>query len=311
MSDPITINKLQDSAAGRAIEAVKAASGTLDQFSEFTTSLVRDIFKTVITASIDQLEAYADLVSKVSLSLADYEAKIIGAGADLDKRARSYADGVVLPVYGKLDGSGNPPKITDASGALITVPDNVQLDITKLDDFKLVFDGITVTILAVQKTIADVLIDPTTAPKIKNQDLSDFCKARLKRDVKKSYDQLVTILKLGMQKIVVTEGEIRTSITFHVDSTDSDSKTSSDSTTDYEQRSRSFGAGLRIGGTFGKITGSLAMGYGSSRFNSKLKVNVVNESKTAVTNTSTDITGSVLLRFKSDYFPSFDAAAPV
>lgn len=302
MSDPITINKLQDSAAGRAIDAVKAASGTLDQFSDFTTSLVRDVFKTVITASIDQLEAYADLVSKVSLSLADYEAKLIGSGAELDKRARSYADQVVLPVYGKPDGSGNAPKITDSAGALITTPPTVELALAKIDDFKLVFDGITVAVgsPAVEKTIADVLTDATTAPKITNQNLSDFCKAKLKRDVKKSYDQLVTILKLGMQKIVVTEGEIRTSITFHVDSSDSDSKTSSDSTTDYEQRSRSFGAGLRVGGTFGKITGSLAMGYGSSRFNSKLKVNVVNEAKTAVTNTSTDITGSVLIRFKSD-----------
>jgi hypothetical protein len=308
MSDPITINKLQDSAAGRAMEAVQAASGTLDQFSDFTTSLVRDIFKTVITASIDQLEAYADLVSKVSLSLADYESKVLGA--DLDKRARAYADQVVLPVYGKLV-SGNPPKITNVGDTGVTAG-NTDLELSKLEEFKAVFDGVIIG-TSPEKSIesSGVILTPTTTPAISNQDLSDFCKAKLRRDVKKSYDQLVTILKLGMQKIVVTEGEIRTSITFHVDSTDSDTKNTSDSTTDYEQRSRSFGAGLKVGGTFGKISGSLAMGYNSSRFNSKLKVNVVNESKTAVTNTSTDITGSVLIKFKSDYFPSFDPTQPV
>src|SRR5215813_13595372 len=95
MSDALQISKLEDSAAGRALQA--ATQAPLSNFVEFTSSLVSNVLDTLVDNSIKQTRAYADLVAAVAGTVTDFEAKAIG---DIDQAALKYLNDVVLVPYG-------------------------------------------------------------------------------------------------------------------------------------------------------------------------------------------------------------------
>ncbi len=71
---------IETSATSQAVETYKAAAeGVLPLFVDFTSSLIDNIFETIVGSSLKQLEAYADLVSKVAGGLAAYDHRVLGA----------------------------------------------------------------------------------------------------------------------------------------------------------------------------------------------------------------------------------------
>src|SRR5947199_2466465 len=146
---PLQINKLEDSAAGRAIAAVNNAAGILHEFVDFTSDLVRNVFKTMIDSSIEQFEAYADLVAKVSGTVAEYEYKSLGG--DTGAAALKYINEVVLPAFGAV-ASSNPvnPTLNAAPSStpsnLTFTPATISFDPNKLADLDGSFANITATV---------------------------------------------------------------------------------------------------------------------------------------------------------------------
>lgn len=305
--DPLHLNQLESSATGRAIDAVIKGQVVLDTFVDFTTDLVRNVVQTVVQSSMDQLQAYAELVANVSGTLADYEQRMF---PDVDGESVKYINGYIKPNFGDV--------VNWTADVTQTGTTAVALDPTKIADFKQVFSGLVVNFkqngasAVADHSIGDIITEvaaTTTAPAtatIIPADLFEFARAKIKRDIKASYDKLVMVLKIGMQKIVITDGKIYTKLTFHVGGADTDALQSSSTQVDYSARSSGWGVGLS-GSIMRKAFGlGFNGGYSSSRSNSTLKVNVVNEQKSAVTTLDVDITGGVELRFRSDYFPSFD-----
>jgi hypothetical protein len=270
-------------------------------FVEFTTDLVKGVYRTIVEASMEQLSAYADFVSKVAKSLDNYQTEILGDDDQQEIKAYDY----IKQVLGFTD--------SQMGNATDTTPiDTNELELTEEKATFLLqhFLGVTVT-----KTTSppsdtaypmDHYFENTTPKKIKLGDLKAFVIELLKKGVKESYDLIKTILKIGMQKVVVTSGEIHTKLTFHVDASDTYEKTASD----YNQKSSSWGVGggiSAIKGPAGKtisklIGGSISGGYSSS----KLSVSVVNEKSTAATNITIDILGEVRILFKTETFPSIE-----
>lgn len=338
----VDINKLEDSAAGRALELISATN--LNKFVDFTSGLVREVFKTVIHSTLEQLEAYADLVATVSGTLADYEEKAFG---DVNVTAVDYLNSVVLPSFAlPAASSTSAPQVTRTVGsdnAVTFSPATISFDPTKKTELIAFFSGINAEVKSLPSTTTNpsqaltlggpatfesLLVETTSALpstpstlEMSTDNLHAFAVARLRRDLKLSYEKLVTLLKLGMQKIVVTEGRINTSLTFHVASTDTDERKVSTREEDLSQRAFNWavGGGLwgskTLSGTIKGMVLSKSSGYsfsgsvGSSQSQVSLDVKTVNENSTAVTTLSFDITGALELKFRSDYFPSFDPTA--
>lgn len=252
-------------------------------FVDFTVSLVRGVYEVIVEASIDQLKAYADFVNSVAKTLDQYQIDVVGKdSAEEKEKADSYIEEVL--------------------GFDIDV-DPVTLTKEQQESLKEHFSGI---INEEKKTIEEMIKDN----KITLDDLRDFVIEKLKENAKDSYNLMVTILKIGMQKVVVTNGQIRTKLTFHVDATDTYSKTSDE----YNTKSRNWGirGGVRgrygISGKFAEVTmgkfigGGISGGYGSQ----KLNVKVVNEKSTAATNVTVDIIGEVNIFFRTETFPTVE-----
>jgi hypothetical protein len=122
--------------------------------------------------------------------------------------------------------------------------------------------------------------------------LREFALQIVKKNAGDAYDLLVTLLKLGMQKIVVTNGHILTKLTFHVDAQSSQS--SSVTNVNFQE-----GVGV---GWFGGIFQTISAGGVGAL--TTVNVNVVNERSASAANLSVDIIGEVLIEFKTDSFPA-------
>jgi len=342
-SSPIQLNKLENSAAGRAMAAVGNLSATLTQFTDFTADLVHDVFKVVVDSTMEQLEAYADLVAKVSGSLAQYEDRMLGNATTQKQKALDYINQIIIKEF--CPSTQAPLTMADVDSASATL----LFDPPKVTALRTLMAGVQATIKvselpndsaakkddpSYEKPVSptgealvqfDEALRTIATPEewsIVVPHLHAFALAKLKKDVKASYDRLVVLLKLGLQKVVVTDGEISTSLTFHTDSTDSDEFNTSNVESEVDTRSRGFTVALgaagnrRRSGPLGQsiinrsLGGSISGSGGMSRVRSKLKVNVVNEKKVAITNLSVDITGRVMLRFRTDFFPLIDVNAP-
>lgn len=276
-----------------------AAASQLEKigFVDFTVDLVKGVYEVIVKASMDQLKAYADLVNQVSKDLHIYQADMIGAdnSSELSAKVTSY----IKEVLGLTLATATPPATT-----YTLLPE-------KAEELKTHFSGIEITEGTATKHFGDAeILVPATAPAvgytISVDHLNAFVEAKLKAGVKNSQDLLKTILKLGMQKVVVTNGEIMTKLTFHVDAADLSSTESQ--TSNQNASGWGIGGGVSAGGGFlgkiiaGAVSGSLSGGY-SSR---KLSVSVINEKSSTATNIQIDILGLVRILFRTETFPSVD-----
>lgn len=317
---PLQINQYENAAISRANAQLGHFDATATSFVGFTTHLLHDVFEILLDSTIEQLEAYADLVANVSGSLAAYEVRMVGNDAAFKERAIQYINDVITPSFadpnsiGAVVVEGPPETFTPASFAF---------DPSKIEAARTAFTGVIVTDPPPGGTFDDLL---GTGNTMTMANMVALVIAKLKQDVKASYDKLATILKIGMQKLVVTDGEVKTSLTWHVDATDTDEIASQNIDQSFDQRAVNWNvsrvatrstslAGQLFGMTLGRARGAVTTaGAGGSRTRTELKVQVVNEKKTAVTHLNVDITESVTVRFKSETFPPFDPAtvpAPV
>lgn len=290
---------------------LKSTSGALKQigFVEFTTDLVKNVYSVIVESSMDQLKNYADFVKSVSQPLGDYQ-KSLGlklngniltlhdsGNETLLKNCENYAVNVLnlTPVMS----SGATPIIekyrlegTDVSAAL-DKRNAIFADLSGFDDNGEDAGG---DINSYLPSVADMDTNSELIEVDKKKGIDRLIALKLLSAAENEYNLLITILKIGMQKIVVDKGLIATKLTFHVDATESASFASSD----LEVKSKSFGLTGGISGGTKKFGGRLSGAYNSS----KLSVSVVNEKSSAVANMSADIVGEVRIEFRTESFPS-------
>lgn len=259
-------------------------------FVEFTSDMVRNVYSIIVTSSMDQLRAYADFVQQVAKTLTEYQDEVVGTGTAQEVTADSYIKDVL----------GLTPAIS------------ITLSADQIQALKEHFGGVTSTTTPV--TIADAITvtvptDPDSGGNISLENLRKFVIEKLRANATDSYELMKTILKIGMQKIVVADGEIASKLTFHVDSSDVQMASSYE----YTEKASSWGVRANLLGRFGGSSGSVA-GVAFGKFIGgtisggyaarKINVVVVNEVSTAAVNLRIDIIGSVRIGFRTETFPA-------
>ena len=262
---------------------IKGALDTLTSvnrigFTQFTSGLINGVFTTIVNSAINQMSAYANLVSSVSKSLADFTADVLGPNQE-------NVIFVIKNDFGLTISSGNAPSVT-----------------LNEDQFNNVTSALKDVVVA-NKSITEATNLPALSgtPKtstITLAKLQPFVAAKISAEAESKYNLLRTLLQLGMQKVVVDKGHIRTKLTFSIDAANSESK----KTKELDRNSSSSGiAGGIIGGAGGQ--GGVLGGIGGFDSDKSLSVSVVNERSSSATNLSADIIGEVLIEFRTDSFP--------
>jgi hypothetical protein len=235
-------------------------------FPTFVADLIKGTFQAIVNASIQQMEAYGQLLSNVAKTVDQFMADNIS-----DNNARDYLAGT-YPGHFKVETSGEGAKVVVRDGA----------DDLPKPDFKTQFG------LNSDVDLDDDEVEKTLVP------------AARRSMARNRHSMLSTMVLMGINRIVVTSGRIRATMGFHIDAHDTGAASSA-SQFDFKHEST-----LSAGGGLGSL-------FGGPSFESKTSVAYVSSTKRDSNdslNVTTDLTGEVDLKFKSDYFPMERFAKP-
>jgi hypothetical protein len=244
-------------------------------FPAFVGGLINNVFRSIVETSIEQMRAYAELVANVAKSADDYMNEHIGVGQGRDYLVDRFPDLLDMDV----DGDGNSKlrlKGEDPEAALADIHNTMGMSgppLTEIDDDE--------------------------------QELKLVNSARL--IMAKSRQQLLaSMVMLGINRIVVTDGTILAKVQFNMRATDEAKRAYRAAASD-RQTSRNKNVSA-FGGHF------LSFGGGTVNINEQSHVATV---RTSVDDTSESklelsakLQGEVRVNFKSDYLPLEKMATP-
>ncbi|MFO1310629.1 MAG: hypothetical protein U1F41_01050 [Burkholderiales bacterium] len=263
-------------------------------FPAFVGGLIDGVFNSIVTTSIKQMEAYAEMVKNVSKSVDQYMKDNVTENHARDYLADRY------PGHLQVDISGDAPRLKPKEG----------LDDSNLPDF---FNDLG-------------LKAPVTSLDEDNVE-SELVPAARRRIAMDRQQMLATMVMMGVNRLVVTNGSIEASCMFELDTTDTHSRdrtrttdfdSSRERTTDwgaderYNQKwdgSRNFKVGNdnvsfeqknNWSGDYTSGWYSKGTGKDTAKFNMKT-VDTRNDNETI--NLHAQLAGKVKVNFKSDYFP--------
>jgi hypothetical protein len=267
----------KDFVAGAAREGVEQFTALVKSvdFPDFVGGLINNVFRVLVETSIEQMRAYGELVAAVAKSAEDYMSENIGQGQGRDYLAQRFPDLVDVDI----DSDGN-------SKLRVTAEDGE----TALSE--------------IQNTLG-IAGDPIEDIDDEEQELRLVNGARLM--MAKSRQQLLaSMVMLGINRIVVTDGSITAKVKFSMRSTDEAKRSYRASAYDRQtSRNKNISA---FGGSF------LGFGGGSVNVNEQSHVATVSTSNVEDSESKLDmdakLQGEVRVNFKSDYLPLEKMATP-
>lgn len=244
-------------------------------FPAFVGGLINNVFKVIVETSIEQMKAYGELVAAVAKTADEYMAENIGMGQGRDYLAQRFPD--LIDVDVGEDGQSSLKVIAQDSEAALGEIHNT-----------LGMPGEPVTDIS----------DPEAETLFVNAARLQMAKSR--------QQLLASMVMLGINRIVVTDGTINAKVKFDMRSTDEAKRNYRASAYDRQtSRNRNTSA---FGGTF------LGFGGGSVNVNEQSHVATVStgvdETSESKLEMSARLQGEVRVNFKSDYLPLEKMATP-
>lgn len=288
--------------------AVRGSQQVGMAFVDFTQGLITGTFNSIIKATIDQMKAYTEMVADLTKSLKEFAAENVSEETIDERLARltieePSADPQKPNIYNIAKERPQRAYHLKRLYQMAPVTGGHRYKILQLFGFTgtTYFDGTRIKEDAVAAEIAkdDPLgIDASTRVYDEQQitTIRDAIKHGLAKD---GMNQLRQMAREGMARIVITEGEINTKLIFQVSSKETTTRTTSD------RKSQSFGGSLSAGASWGWGNASLSAYYNN------LSVSTVDQTSVGNIETLTQMSGQVILKFKTDYKPLNDGTGSV
>ncbi len=257
-------------------------------FPKFVGGLIKNVFQAIVESSIEQMRAYGELIANVSKTVDMFMQDNISAGAGRDWLADKYPDAMEVEVNqnaGAFAEGETPPAPT---ATLVARGDNAAVRLAEISR---------------DLNLSPPVTDITDA----NAELRLVTAARLQ--MAKSRQQLLaSMVMLGINRIVVTDGAITAKVIFDMRADDSAKREYTASMYDKEaQRSRA-SMNASYGGWMTPVRASASAETETSHVATVgSSVDETSESKAEV---KAKLSGEVRVNFKSDYLPLEKMATP-
>lgn len=219
-------------------------------FPEFTASLIQGTFQAIVDSSIQQMEAYSRLLAETAKTVDAFMADNI-----TDDMARDHLVNNHGEIFGKDLSTGSPRLTVHGEGGSAGQLPSFLRDLG--------FDSAL--------DIDAAAVDQVVVPQVRRS-LAEM-----------RHQSLATMVMMGINRIVVSDGEINAKLIFHIDASEAASMTFND----YKPTNWTL-AGKLGGNAFGA---------------SGVVVNTTSVNAQSEVNLNTQLTGEVRVRFRSDYFP--------
>jgi len=242
------------SAVREGTDAFREMVGAVD-FPKFVASLVQGVFRAIVEASIQQMQAFSELLAATSKSVDQF------AGDNItDAQARDFVANR-HPEYVRIDTSGDRARLRPAGDDASALGKDYGLDEVDLEDDE------------------------------HEQQLVTAAKLQMARSRQQS---LATMVLMGINRIVVTNGSINAKVVFDMRASDDAKRRRraemSDSEKDHEQSGT---------GWFTNLVG----GYDVSHDHETTVKSSLDETSESKAEVKANLTGDVKIQFKSETFP--------
>ncbi|MFI5896821.1 hypothetical protein ACIA5D_42645 [Actinoplanes sp. NPDC051513] len=176
----------ESSAVDRVADVTGDVLGAID-FPRFVADLIKGTFNAIVDASIQQMEAFGELIANVAKTVDQFMADNI-----TDNQARDYL-AARYPGHIAVDTGGESPVARARDGAADLPQPNLQGDL-----------GVGPDVAIDDSSVEEVLVPAA------------------RRQLASSRHQLLsTMVLMGINRIVVTSGRVRAKLDFHIDASDS------------------------------------------------------------------------------------------
>jgi len=250
-------------------------------FPQFVAGLIDGVFNAIVTSSIKQMEAYAELVKNVSKSADQYMKDNVSENNARDYLADRYPD------HFEVDISGDKPRVRKRQGADDDSLPDLQGDLGLKEEVT---------------SVDDDVIEEQLVP------------AARRRMALDRQQLLATMVMMGVNRLVVTNGTIEASCMFELNTTDAvKRRMKQERSADWHAQRHSESG---YDGSYSReSSGFLGLGaskklnqswYGKSSADDSANFSVSttrSEDSDAKVQMHAKLAGKVNVQFKSDYFP--------
>ncbi|TKD01183.1 hypothetical protein [Polyangium fumosum] len=174
--------------------------------ADLTTTLVRDVFRSITDSAMEQAEAYADLAAEVGMPLEAYQEKILGlTEAEKQATVETYIRTVVLPLL----------VLPTAE-----IPDPLYFAEARREPFLAHFHRVVATDVSGAPRLVSELVEPSQSAVfpwfVQKANLLSLVTAKIRRDASLTHARVTALLRAGLPNIVVTGGQICTKVTMTI-----------------------------------------------------------------------------------------------
>jgi len=221
-------------------------------FPKFVSGLVEGVYTSIVNSSIRQMQAYGKLLETVSKSVDQFAKENIS-----EKEARDFVKSS-FPGQIDLDGDSGALKLNDDAEG-------------NAPDFK--------AVLQMQENLA-----------LTEENEKQIVLAAQMKMARQRQQTLAQMVAMGINRIIVTDGEIKASVLFDMKAKDTGQRSTSAAVSDQKTSSQSSG-----GGWFSddeSVSTTVSSAYSAEQ-----------EKSTAELEAKAKLSGSVTVKFKSETFP--------
>lgn len=280
-------DKFKAGAVREGVEQFGALVKKVD-FPKFVGGLIKNVFQAIVESSIEQMRAYGELIANVAKTVDQFMTDNISQGAGRDWLAQRYPDSLGVELN---QGAGAFAEGTE------TPPQTAQLVARGEDPAQKLTD--ISRDLGVEPPVTDIS-DP-------NAELKIVTAARLQ--MAKSRQQLLSsMVMLGINRIVVTDGTINAKVVFDMRAEDKSKRKYTASMNDVSSQRYREETHVNYGSWFSPVDASAS--FEGEQEHVATVGSAVDETSESKAEVKAKLSGEVRVNFKSDYLPLEKMATP-
>lgn len=280
-------DKFKAGAVREGVEQFGALVKKVD-FPKFVGGLIKNVFQAIVESSIEQMRAYGELISNVAKTVDQFMTDNISAGAGRDWLAERYPDTVGIEVSTGASAFAEGGETTQPTAQLTASGEDPARRLTEIS--------------------RDLNLDPpVTDVTDANAELRLVTAARL--HMAKSRQQLLaSMVMLGINRIVVTDGTINAKVVFDMRAEDKAKRKYTASMSDMSAERYRESVSASYGAWFSPI--DMEAKFEGEQEHVATVGSAVDETSESKAEVKARLSGEVRVNFKSDYLPLEKMATP-
>ena len=257
-------------------------------FPKFVGGLIKNVFQAIVESSIEQMRAYGELIANVSKTVDSFMQDNITAGAGRDWLAQKYPDALGVETRSDSMGFAEGAETPAPTAALVARGDDAAVRLAEIS--------------------RDLNLNPPVSD-ITDADAELRLVTAARLQMAKSRQQLLaSMVMLGINRIVVTDGSITAKVVFDMRAEDKAKRRYTASMHDEETQRSKETLNASYGGWFTPV--DVSAGFEAEQTHMATVGSSVDETSESKAEVKAKLTGEVRVNFKSDYLPMEKMATP-